>query len=356
VFTPALVAALKAHPELGLDDALREVTASAMSPKHNSGARHHPTIVQYGEATQPAAQEGHEHTPKKHAVLIANANYRYGSSLANPIRECNDMKGELATRGYDAQVHEDRTAADMTSLWGAMIGGATHGDELVAHYSGHGMPEGLAGVNHRKSDPDVYTKAQVSGTIGSATGKGAHIRFVMDSCYSGAAVQTVREERHNEIAAATAGTGTGSQLRGAAMTKLHEAKAELLAHGEKRRTVMRQLDTAISRHMAKAPDPRNVAATQQWDRVLRLLRAAQPAMMDALDRALDKMWADYLPMLEVIRKAVHHPDAPPPHIVDRRTLGAQLNYLDDLWNATQKPLEQTTAKAGSAKAGAVKVG
>jgi hypothetical protein len=119
--------------------------------------------------------------------------------------------------------------------------------------------------------------------------------------------------------------------------------------------VMRQLDTAISRHMAKAPDPRNVAATQQWDRILRMLRAAQPAMMDALDKALERMWADYLPMLEIIRKAVHHPDAPPAHIVDNRTLGAQLNYLDDLWNATQKPLE-TTAKPGSAKTASVKVG
>jgi hypothetical protein len=353
VFTPALVAALKAHPELGLDDALRQVTASAVSLAGNSSMRHHPTILQFGQATQPAAEDGHEHTPRKHAVLIANANYLYSGSLAKPIRECNDMQGELAARGYDAKVHEDRTAADMTSLWGAMVGAAAHGDELVAHYSGHGMPEGLAGVAHRRppGPADVYTKAQVSGAISAATGKGAHIRFVMDSCYSGAAVQTVREERHNEIAAATA--GTGSQLRAAAMTKLHEAKAELLAHGERRRTVMRQLDTAITRHQAKVPDPRNAAATQQWDRILRMLHAARPAMMDALDRAVERMWAGYLPMLEVIRKAVHHPDAPPQHIVDLRTLGVQLNYLDDLWNATSKPLE--TAKAGSAKTASVKV-
>jgi hypothetical protein len=55
-------------------------------------------------------------------------------------------------------------------------------------------------------------------------------------------------------------------------------------------------------------------------------------------------------MLEIVRTAVKHKEAPPP-ISDLALLGAQLNYLDDLWNAVSQPLERSAGAAGGMVAG-----
>ena len=342
-FTPALVAELQAHPELGLDDALRQIAATSLGPGGQKGAGlHHPTILQYGQGAQ-GSSEPRDH--KKHAILIANQNYRGIGRLGAPIAETAEMKGELASRGYDATVHSDKSAADMSSLWTSMVGAANHGDDLVAHYSGHGAPEGLLGINHRRppGPPDLFSNAQVSGVVSSATGKGAHIRFVMDSCYSGSAVHTVRKERQNELAAIA---GPGNELRVAAIKGLHDVKAHLLAHNKQRDAILRQLDAAIVRHRTRVPDPAHVEARQRWQRVLQALHAAVPAARNTLDRAADRMWAAYVPLLDTVKTAVRHREAPPPRIVDYHTLGAQINYLDDLWNATSQPTERMAGRTG----------
>jgi putative sterol carrier protein len=63
--------------------------------------------------------------------------------------------------------------------------------------------------------------------------------------------------------------------------------------------------------------------------------------MPAFARAVDRAWHAYLPQLEVVRM-IARVTAPPPPIADA-TLGAQLNYLDSLWNAVAQPMEAAAA-------------
>jgi hypothetical protein len=348
-FTPALVAALQANPNLSIDEVLEQLGAGSLGTGvDNDNGLHHPTIVQYGQTAQNTSECRDN---KKLAVLIANQNYVNISSLNTPIAEAGTMKTELEGRGYDANVHSDKTAAEMSTLWSSMVSAAAQGDDLVAFYGGHGAPEGLVGVNYDfpPAVPDIFSNAQVAGVVGSATGKGAHIRFVMDSCHSGSAAQTVREVRENELAAVA--TSVGDHLRVAAMTGLRQAKERLLAHCHKRETTLQQLDDAIQQHQATPPDAANAQATQTWNAVLTALRASRTGVQNAFDRASDRMWAQYIPLLNIVKMAVGHKQAPPP-IADYRTLCAQVNYLDDLWNSVSQPMERTTAEAGAQPAGA----
>jgi hypothetical protein len=347
-FTPALVAALQANPNLNIDDVLRQLAAAPLGTgADNSSGLHHPTIVQYGQAA-PSTSEPRDN--KKLAVLVGNQNYVNINSLSTPIAEAGTMQSELASRGYDANVHADKTAADMTTLWGSMVGAANKGDDLVAFYGGHGAPEGLIGINHDvpPNPSDIFTNSQVSGVVSSATGKGAHIRFVMDSCHSGAAAQAVREVRENELAAVA--TSVGDQLRVAAMTGLRKAKERILALLAQRETILSQLDHEIEQRSAHAP-----AAAQgaKRDVVVEGLADARTKLPNAFERAVDKLWAEYVPLLMIVKTAVGYTQAPPP-IGDYRTLGAQLNYLDALWNSVSQPMERATAAAGAAGAAGAK--
>jgi hypothetical protein len=348
--TPALIAALHANPDLSIDEVLQHLAASPIGEAH-SGPVQHPTIVQYGRMAQGAqgGSGGSTGEPaKKHAVLIANQNYEDAPSLRSPLAEATEMQGELSSRGYDVNVHADKTSADMGSLWGAMVGAAKPGDDLVAHYGGHGIEEGLLGINHHRppGPSDLFTNSQVSGVVSSATGKGAHLRFVLDSCHSGAAVQAVREVRENELAKAV--SSPDDKLRVDALASLRQLKQRLLGLRERRTTVDSQLRAALDQHSARTPDPANAEATKQWTRVQSSLRDVVVSWEGWHAREEDKVWAELLPQIEAIRAMAKYPAAPPP-IFDYR-LGAQLNYLDDLWNAVSQPVEDALAKPAGAQA------
>jgi hypothetical protein len=338
-FTPALLAGLQAHPDMNIDDILRLVAAAPIA--HQSGSLQHPTIVQYGQQHAKTAPQGSKpKAPQKHAVLVANKNYLHMNPLGTPILEAEAMKGELETRGYRADVHTDQRADEMGTLWSSMVGSAKPGDDLVAYYGGHGMPAGLAGIDHDQP-PDIFARSSVAGVVSSATGKGAHIRFIMDSCYAGTAVQAVREEQHNALAEASSGT-VGDELRVAAMTGLREAKQRLLAFREQRTNAYHQLAASLEHPRADASGAASAATTRD---IGRYVVYAGPRIKSAVDRAADQMWAGYVPLLHIVRMAVRYAEEPPP-ISNYHTFAAQLNYLDDLWNAVAHSMENAATKPG----------
>ncbi|HEX7836054.1 MAG TPA: hypothetical protein VF469_01260, partial [Kofleriaceae bacterium] len=182
------------------------------------------------------------------------------------------------------------------------------------------------------------------GVVSSATDKGAHIRFVMDSCHAGAAAQAVREERQNKLAAIA--SSASDEWRGAALTGLRQAKQRLLAALAERNTTVHQLGSADPQPAPDAPDadaevmssPRHVQAAP------RDMVALAGQFKTAFQRAVDRMWGEYLPLLGAVKRLVRHAEAPPP-IDNYATLGAQINYLDDLWNAVSQPMETALATA-----------
>lgn len=338
LFTPALVAALQANPGQSIDEVLWQL-AVAPPGKGIGGEHQHPEIVQYGRMA-PGAANAAEH--KKVAILIANQNYQNISKLYTPVAEADAMKGALAARGYQASVHPDRTSADMTSLWGSMVGAANPGDDLVAVYGGHGCEDGLIGVNHGHppSPPDLFTNGQVSGVVSSATGKGAHIRFVMDSCHAGSAVGAVREERQNELAAVASAGGEG--LRAAATTGIHEAKQRLVALRAQRATILGELDHAIQQRQARPADPRAA-------RNLVAYVAIREQTPNAYELAAERIWNEYVPLLTSVQKAIGFAKPPPP-ITSYATLAEQLTYLDELAAAVAQHVPSPTTGTAAAAA------
>jgi len=180
---------------------------------------------------------------------------------------------------------------------------------------------------------------EVSGVVSSATGRGAHPRFVIDSCHAGAAVQAVREVREAELAAAA--SSVGDELRVAALTGLHQLKESLLAHCRQRETTGRELRAAIQQRRARTPGAEPAARD-----VVAELDAASTRVPDAFDRVAAQLWDDCIPLLNVVRMAVGHRQAPP-RITDYRTLGAQLSYLDSLWNTVSQRIEHADPGAGA---------
>lgn len=353
-FTPKLVDHLQAEPALSFDDALRRMTEEALvwfrDPSHGM---QHPTILEYsrtaGRSGGGASGAGAGTKPnQKHAVLIANEDYRHINPLGTPVWEANDMQGQLAARGYHAQVHENKTADEMGSLWNGMVGAAKAGDDVVAYFSGHGMPDGLLGIEHRRSEPDVFSNAQVSGVVNSATDRGAHIRFVMDSCFSGAVAQSVRSERQNELAKTLRTGSMSDKLRLSAIEGLRQAKQRLIALVKGGGELAGR--AAAQRSARGAADGSSGAAPS------RNLSASRDAVLDddyksAYQEALDRLWAACEPALMLAKMIARRSDPAPP-ISDYVTLGAQLNYLDDLWNAVTAPPEPAGAADSSASADA----
>jgi len=329
-FTPALLAALQAQPGASIDQVLHQVSASALAWGPGGSGLQHPTIVQYGRIAPHGARSG---GGSKQAVLIANQDYQHLGDLPAPRVEAEAMQRELAARGYRADVHHDRSAADMAALWDSMVGSAERGDELVAYYGGHGVPEGLAGIHHGHPPlpPDLFHRAQVTGVVSAATGKGAQIRFVMDSCYSGSVTQAVLEERHGELTAAA--HAAGDQPRRAALAGLRDAKQRLL-------------DLLAGRTAAAAPPGDASPEPARGPRAVRDIdpAPASNAVETAFETAIDRVWAEYVPRLDDVRQMVGYPEPPPP-ITDLAGLGPQFHYLDALWNAVAQPLEDAIGRS-----------
>lgn len=341
-FTPALVAALQANPNLSIDEVLANLASGNLGAPatDNDGGLHHPTIVQYGQTDENTTTTVEN---QKRAVLVPNQNYTNINPLGTPIAEANSISSQLTARGYDATVHPDQTAAQMGTLWNGMVNAANEGDDLVAFYGGHGAPEGLIGINDGfpPLPRDFFANGAVESVVSAATARGAHIRFVMDSCHSGAAVEAVRQERENELASES--DGIEDAVRVTTLEGLSHAKQMLIDHVEARAAALDPLDQAIAQHQSNPPPPGNLIADAQYQLILAGLQGARAGVVAYYDAQADALWSLMSLVLSAARRLAGHPDSPPA-ITDYRTLGGQINYLDDMWNTVSRPMERDLAE------------
>jgi hypothetical protein len=335
-FTPLLLAAFKTNPDLSFDEVLRVI---ASRPYESPIGLLHPTLAEYGRSA-PSTQEPRD--TKKRAVLIGNQNYP-GAPLHTPIAEAASMQSELSSRGYDAAAHSDRSAADMGALWGSMVSDSDKGDDLVAYFGGHGKNEGLVGV-HPSGLGDVFASSQVAGMVSSATGRGAHIRVIIDACKAGTAVQAVREVRENELA--TVASSVGDKVQVTAMVALREARERLLDHVGQGKKTTRELGAAMQ-NKQQAHARAGAGATRDIGAPATNAPAATAMVGRAFDAMAATIWDQYVPVLNQLRTMVGFAQAPPP--VADYTLAAQVKYLDDLWNAVSQSADRAKP-GGDAKA------
>ena len=208
-FTAQLVRALAGDREASFLDTITSVAQRALRP-HPDARAQHPTLAVAGggasRATIGAAGTGRKAT----AVYVANAAYPT-RPLRGTIPDAEGLNGAMSGRGFQGAVHTDRTAAQMGALYEGAAADASleEGDSLLLFFSGHGLEEGLAGVDYGHTgggDPGVLPHARVNAMVKQASARGVNTSVVIDACHSGTAVDQMRNDQMQELVGATRGT------------------------------------------------------------------------------------------------------------------------------------------------------
>lgn len=129
--------------------------------------------------------------PVYRALLIGQSDYT-GSYAALPgcRNDVVAMRGMLTglTNGYSVTVAANQTAGQIRSAVRSAFRDAKEQDVSLVYYSGHGSAD--SGTGHGALmgvDGSMITTAELAGLLGSVSGR---IIVILDSCYSGAAIQT----------------------------------------------------------------------------------------------------------------------------------------------------------------------
>ncbi len=278
-FTPDLVDELKSSPDASLDEVLDAIADREV--KLPIGGIQQATMLRMG-----GSQEAEE-APAKEAVYVANTNYTHAGRLPQARPDAKRMQSALSPRGYDGPIVEDQTADGLRATYSDAVqqAGKTPGSSLVLYFAGHGLGEGLVGVNADKERgeesakdasgqralvlapeydgpwaapedrveagadagvTDVFPHGELIGLVDKATAQSTHVRVVLDACHSGAATDLARTEYLNELAKNAPGD-TSPELV-AAVQRLAGAKETLRTFlntcREEQRSRQREADAA----------------------------------------------------------------------------------------------------------------
>jgi hypothetical protein len=332
-FAPALQEILAQHPGQDLADVLALVATRELAVGNPEQADHHATIAQVGagQAAPKAYRAG-----RKRAVLVANQNYVGISPLETPADEAMRFQEQLRSRGFQVQTAADATAEQMREEYEGLVEGAGPEDELVGYFSGHGSPAGLIGVLYGELPGDILPNAAVSDVVDQGVQRGAQMSFILDSCHSGAAVRTVMSE---QIARSRRGPTAASRgARSPRAIALAEATRKDLRRFSAvwERVVGPVLQSILSlkgKDLNGYPDSLLLARDAELDR----LRAVRARLEHRLAPMVARIWNRRLEALKLAAREVASRSGrslrdPPEAIADVRTLGDQLDWLDDLQN------------------------
>jgi hypothetical protein len=218
----SFTAGIVAEGEQGTDPA---AAAAARTGRAHFESQH-PSLAQIG--IPPAEIKG-----RKVGVFIGNSRYQHTppwDPLAGAKRDAENMKAVMGEHGYKtASLFKDKTGIGLEAVFQTATKWVQSGDALLLYYAGHGLPEGLIGVNSnfkedaentagsgggaargfkRQEDaaemeageaPDfpeltaVFPYTKVLSTLEKNVAKGVHTTLIVDACHSGAAAELVRE-------------------------------------------------------------------------------------------------------------------------------------------------------------------
>lgn len=233
-FTPALADALTASPDASLDAVLDGIADRAVEVRGVGMQR--ATMMRMGEAPASGEESG-----TREAVYVANTNYAHASDLPKARPDADKMQAALGARGYQGPVLEDQTAAGMRRAFGDSVkdAGREPGSSLVLYYAGHGLADGLVGVDtespsrriRASEDPaqralvlvpeepsgpeihgpdtleagqrsgytDILPHTEILAMVDTATAQSTHVRVILDACHTGAATDLARTEYVGEL-------------------------------------------------------------------------------------------------------------------------------------------------------------
>ncbi len=222
----SMTAQLRAEQQLAPDASREELLARAVTNDPAQGGtllttKHAEPAAKDGPALDPRYTPKQDNLtspltnvppalqPKRKAIVVGNSDYIDKDPPANSSVLFTDLPGakadaaamaaDLAQRGFDVEQRENLKAADLRK---AMIGrgqGLKEGDELAIVYTGHGIGQGLNGVDSVMSKTTfaptgVLPHTDLATEASKAVGGGYHLEMVIDACESDTLAREVRKE------------------------------------------------------------------------------------------------------------------------------------------------------------------
>jgi hypothetical protein len=194
---------------------------------------------------------------QKKAVVIGNKSYQSMDGtdsyfLDSSEQDAVSMAGALQSSDHSTDLHIDQNAGNMEALYREAVtdSALVPGDAVTLYFSGHGTPLGPVGTGamyqgfHHVADPAIYRAGPIpnddpdfadtgkdikrkkldfdaaldaptekeleisdimpnsvfTSLVGEATGRGLHLRIILDACFSGQSTDTVRDELVSKVA------------------------------------------------------------------------------------------------------------------------------------------------------------
>jgi hypothetical protein len=147
-----------------------------------------------------------------HALVVGVDQYPNDVSLDGAVRDAEDVARAMSAAGFTVRKFTNAEARkdDIRKAWTEMVAGAAAGDTIIFTYAGHGaqMPELVAGDEadgldeflqlpgfdrnrHEETANEIIVDNEMNAWFGEAEGKGVHVLFVSDSCFSGGMSRSV---------------------------------------------------------------------------------------------------------------------------------------------------------------------
>jgi hypothetical protein len=219
----------------------------------------HPSLAQLG--IKPKEIKGN-----KLALYVGNSNYKNTppwDDLPGAQEDTSQMQAAMQGHGYKTlATFTNMKSGGISTIFRTGITKAKAGDALLLYYAGHGVPEGLAGIDSDyKEDKktkeeeggegggdrgiklvkdvelpapeypdltDIASYAKVVQILESGVAKGVHTTLIADACHSGAAADLLRDKAIDKV-----GTGENKEI-GAVKTqikRLEDMKSQIPGSG-----------------------------------------------------------------------------------------------------------------------------
>jgi len=184
LYTQALLKAKKENPDKSIDELVTE-----MADFEGAEGTQHADVAKVGRSK---AEAGH----KKVGVVVSNSEYAEIGDLPGAKIDAQGMVGAYGGE-FKTTLHENLRKGGIAGAATQGMQGLGAGDHLLFYYAGHGIPEGLLGVDVKRDNPKaaVFPTGAVAGLVNRARSGGFHMTAILDSCHSGAAGEAVSDVR-----------------------------------------------------------------------------------------------------------------------------------------------------------------
>ncbi|MBE0638629.1 MAG: DUF4157 domain-containing protein [Bacteroidales bacterium] len=149
--------------------------------------------VSLGQASSPPENE----TAEKVAVVIGNGNYDENTNmgsmavrnrpLTTTISDAESVAARMRDLNYVVTLLTDQNATQINQELTNQINRLQQGSELFFYFSGHGLIEGLVGI-----DGSVFTPAQMVAIRDTARSNLVNLVINTDACHSGVFADAIR--------------------------------------------------------------------------------------------------------------------------------------------------------------------